>query len=571
MKKEVSGVRMVLGYFGIFLVLVGIITAVPMVMMVYPGESKCYIDFLIPVTIDIVLGLILYFVFLCGRKRAKFLRHQDSVLLVAVWLAAIVSGAAPMFIAGIRGEMEMTFSEAIFETTSAYSTTGLNVFKDFLDSPDAFCPHVFTFLRSWMQFIGGVGFVLILASILGGNTSMSLYQGEGHNDRILASLRKTAQVILGIYSAYMVVGALALFLSGLPLFDAFNISMCALSGGGLSLRSSNIAFYEAYEGEILNYHFENGVKVMEVGNGAFFPVNFVAIEIIMMVLVTLSAVSFVLHTFVLTGKWKKFLLDEETRFGIISFFLLFAFSYGGYLTVALSATSVDTEDLGKAAMDCAFYIVGSATTSGFSNTDLPRFLSLGEPLFFASILAMFMGGGVGSTGGGMKQYRVVTCLKSLYYSLRYRFLSAHSFRPKTIYRYGKMQELDDDTVSEAYHYGLLFLAMVVISVLIGCIAPNGDEPYTQMDLPSVLYNVVSASSNTGYGVSDFLAYRRIFGASSWGYNLTLWVLTIDMFLGRLEIIPLFYALSNIPKEIKYRASLRKAERSGILAEKGAES
>ena len=89
-----------------------------------------------------------------------------------------------------------------------------------------------------------------------------------------------------------------------------------------------------------------------------------------------------------------------------------------------------------------------------------------------------------------------------------------------------------------------------------------------MDLPTVLYNVVSASSNTGYGVSDFIAYRRIVGASSWGYNLTLWVLTVDMFLGRLEIIPLFYALSNIPEEVKYRASRRKAERSVLLEKEG---
>ena len=97
MKKEVSGPKMVLGYLGIFLVLVGIITAFPMVMMVYPGESDCAIAFLIPVLFDILVGLVLYFVFLCGRRRAKFLRHEDSFLLVAVWLFAILSGAAPMF------------------------------------------------------------------------------------------------------------------------------------------------------------------------------------------------------------------------------------------------------------------------------------------------------------------------------------------------------------------------------------------------------------------------------------------------------------------------------------------
>lgn len=552
---------MLLGYLGIFLVLVGIISAVPMVMMAYPGESECWFNFALPVGIDIVLGLILYFAFLFKRKRTKFVRHQDSMLLVLTWLIAVLTGAAPMFIAGLRGQMEMTFSEAVFEVASAYSTTGLNVFKDFLDSPEAFCPHVYTFARSWFQFIGGVGFVLILASLLGGNASMRLYQGEGHNDRILASLRKTAQVILGIYTSYMVLGALALWLSGLPLFDAFNVSMCALSGGGLSPRVSNIAAYEAYEGQILNYHFENGVKVMESGNGAYFPVCFLSIEIVMMVLVTLSAVSFVLHTFVLSGKFKKFFRDDETIYGIVSFLAFFLYSFGGFLL--LEWHEHPEIPLDKAAMDVAFYLVGSATNSGFSNTDLPTFMNLGQPLFFASILVMFIGGGVGSTAGGMKQYRFVVSVKSLFYSIRYRFLSSHQLYPKITYRYGKKKELDEETVLEAQHYGLLFLAMVLIATGIGILAPDGDAPFTEMNLSTVLYNVVSAASNTGYGVSDFIAYRAIFGASSWAYNLTIWVLTLCMFLGRLEIMPIFYAFSNVGEEIHYHRAKRKAERSSL--------
>ena len=90
---------MLLGYLGIFLVLVGFITAFPMVMMVYPGETACWFNFVLPTGIDVVLGLFLYFVFLFKRKRTKFVRHQDAMLLVLVWLTAILSGAAPMFIA----------------------------------------------------------------------------------------------------------------------------------------------------------------------------------------------------------------------------------------------------------------------------------------------------------------------------------------------------------------------------------------------------------------------------------------------------------------------------------------
>ena len=116
-RKETRVFAMVLGYLGLFMILIGIITTIPLFMCFYPGESECWMDFVIPAGINVVLGLLLYFCFLFKRKTTKFVRYEDSQLLFLIWILAIVSGAAPMFIACARGEMDMDFSEAIFEAT----------------------------------------------------------------------------------------------------------------------------------------------------------------------------------------------------------------------------------------------------------------------------------------------------------------------------------------------------------------------------------------------------------------------------------------------------------------------
>ena len=269
----------------------------------------------------------------------------------------------------------MSFSESFFESASAYSTTGLSSFKDFVDgrfvfdsvpgqyhfeAGASFCPRIFCFHRAQMQSVGGVGLVLLLPMVLGESGGMSLYVGEGHGDRLLPNLRRSATRIFGIYLLYNIVGALALFLAGMEPYDAVVTSMSALSGGGFSPRSSNIAFYSG----------------AGVGNG-FYPASSLAIEIVMMLLVILSGISFVLHTFLLSGRFKDFFKDDEVRFFLSM--LLF-----GFLVSLFGAMFEQKNVLGKEFFDdlptnirnVLFYVVSAETTSGFANTSLTHPLSL---------------------------------------------------------------------------------------------------------------------------------------------------------------------------------------------------
>ena len=558
-KQQVTGFRLVAGYFGVFMILIGLLTAVPMLVPAfYPAEWEALPVYAGIVVFDVIVGISLYFAFIWRRPRMRFLRHEESMLLVLAWLAAIVSGAAPFFIFHLMGKSlsDMSFSASIFESTSGYTTTGLTLFRDFVGVDDAFCPHVLTFHRAWLNFVGGMGLVLILASVLGGAGGVSLYVSEGHSDKLLPNIAKSAKLIFGIYLFYAVLGFFALILAGMPVFDAVCHSMSAISGGGFSCRDANIGYYRIHDGEFLD--------------GWFRPVNSMVIEIVIIVLVVLGALSFVMHTYLLRLKFKKAFQDSEIRFMFCFVLFCLAIAFFGSLAYTSSQRVSFFDQGGEVFRQVLFYTVGSVTTSGFASTtgDASHFafhlaesggtIYLGHILILVCIVMMLAGGGAGSTAGGIKQLRLMTMSKHIYYSLRYRFASIHQRYPKLVIRYGSVKELDDDSVRDGFQYMALFLLLFVVSIIVVLIA--GGATY---NLQSAAFDVASAISNTG--LSLVIGPDYVPKDASAGRYVIVWVYTIGMFLGRLEILPAAYAFANIGEEVHHFHQLRrKARRDAIV-------
>ena len=557
-RKEVGGLLLVLGYLGIFMILIGMISLIPMIVVAfYPREFSALPIFGSVAGVNIIVGLALYFALLWRRPRSRFRRHGESALLMLTWICAIISGAAPFFIAGLLGEMNMTFSASFFESTSGYSTTGLTLFEDFIDVPGAFCPHVFTFHRALTNFIGGVGLVLLVASVLGaGGGGVALYVSEGHSDRLLPNIAKTAKLIFGIYTFYTVLGIIALLLAGMPIFDAVCHSMSALSGGGFSPRANNVAAFRAFDGQTLR------------AEGGILPVNSLAIEIIVMVLVCLSAISFMLHTFLLRGRIKDFFRDDEIRYIlIVETALLVLGFFSALIATAPMRGGGFFGDGGEIARMSFFYTIGSLTNSGFASTASSGFayhiteggsaIFLGHGFIVVLIFLMLVGGGAGSSAGGIKQYRVAVAVKSIYYSMRYRFASIHERYPRLTYRYGEIKKLDEATVLEANHYILLFTAMYVVLTSVMLIADPGTYSFE-----TAAFDMASAVSNTGLSWIVGPAYAATRTPASF---VCVWAMSIGMLLGRLEILPAAYAVANVGNEIRYHHHERVRRRRAAIA------
>jgi trk system potassium uptake protein TrkH len=530
MRKTAMGNRLVFGYLGIFLMFEGFVTAVPLAMLAfYPSEYKAVWDFAIPAAFGVLLGLVLFLSCIAGRPKGHFARHDDALLLVLLWISAVILGAVPFYLTKFPAlnfgdadmNLDMSVSACFFESMSGYSATGLTVLpeKAYLSGVDSSlysAAHVFLFHRAFMQFIGGIGLVLIVAGAISDRYNLKLYFAEGHNDKLMPNLGKSAKLIFGIYFGYIAVGALSLWLAGMTPFDAICHSTAALATGGFSTRYASIVYYQD--------------SSVYPGNGIF-PNNVIAIEIILMVLMLLGATNFVLHTFLLRGKWKQFIKDIEVR---LSFWLLVIFTLMTTFSTLYLYDGGKGIALGMSFRYSIFNVVSSMTTTGFVNYQSAPFL-LGEVALFSGILLMAVGGGLGSTSGGIKGYRFGLLLKDFYYSIRYRFSSSRMINPNPVYRLGELKEEDDESSMEAHNYTLLYLLFFLSGAMVLLFLPG-------VGVQEGTYEFMSALSGTGITVIDYFAYEKAYPSA---YPWLLWILSTGMFFGRLEILPVHFAFVRV--------------------------
>ena len=216
--------KLVFFYLSIFIALIGIIQLLPLLVIPFYPEDIAYAKcFLIPGIAACVIGTLMYH-FLKDTEVTKLEHYYDSVLVILIWTCAINISTIPWMLKG-----DYNFSQAAFEMTSGFSTTGLSV----VDVENT--PKIFLMFRSITLFFGGVGLVLIMTSAFSDRYGLNLYNAEGHSDRLMPNLAKSARLILSFYSAYIFCGSLAYVLAGMPVFDAFNTAIAANSTGGFSV------------------------------------------------------------------------------------------------------------------------------------------------------------------------------------------------------------------------------------------------------------------------------------------------------------------------------------------------
>jgi trk system potassium uptake protein TrkH len=539
--RTAGGYKLIFGYLGIFIALIGVITLIPLLMIAfYWDEWRCWADFAIPGLASIVLGLGLFFGFLYKAEKQQLAKHQDSVLLVLIWLFAVAMGAFPFFLMGkVDGAAHTySYSEAFFESTSGYATTGFTVFLDVLDAKaaygiDAFCPHVFLFYRSFTQFIGGVGLVLIVASVISDRYGMKLYYAEGHNDKLLPNLAKSAKFILSIYTAYIVLGTLALWLFGMDWFEALNHSIAALATGGFSTRSTSITYF---------------IDSAYTGNGLL-PYNQVGMEITMCVLMLLGATSFVLHLSIITFKWKKFFKDCEVRFiAVFLIVVILLMSLGISIQYENMNSAGEIGSYGTSFWNALHYATFQAisclTTTGFSN--VAAIVHLGSGALFLSVICMIIGGGMGSTAGAIKQYRVIVIAKEIYWDFKYRLTPSRMMYPHLITRAGETKEVDVSEYRDCSLYALFYLSVLAVGSLALSYLPG-------YNFQEGIYEFASGLSGTGNTIIDFIAYKASYAL--YQYDISLWILSFAMFIGRLEIVPVYFAIYRATRDIFHKETV----------------
>lgn len=478
-KKVVSGYPLLLGYLGYFLMMIGMIILIPLLtILFYPGDAGESKLFIIPGVVAIIIGYLLSLI-LRGKETAKLDRHQDILLIFLIWIIAIFISAFPFILSG-----NYNFTQAIFESTSGYSTTGLTVVDVTVTS------HIFLLYRSLLQFFGGVGLVLVLTSAISDKYGMKLYHAEGHNDKLLPNLAKSARLILSIYSLYIIIGSILYTLFGMSFFDAINHAIASVSTGGFSTKTASIGHYQS------------------------FP-----IELITIVLMLLGSTNLIIHLMIFKTKFKKAFHHIEVKL-----LILITIIFLPMMTLSFMQSSGDTF-LNSLRLG-VFQFVSSITTTGFQTVD--QFSGLPHIINFSVIILMVIGGGIGSTSGGIKQYRVALLLKSLYWNIRDKMSHQRTIHTNYIQKFGKDVEIAPDELQNNQSFILLYLLVLAFGTFVFSI-----YGYT---LEESLFEFASALGTVGLSIGVISYHLE---------PVLLWITTLGMLMGRLEFYIIIMAFSKL--------------------------
>ena len=485
-RKITSGYPLIINYLGIFAIMIGIINMLPLFLLIFhPEESYLAFDFLIPGLSSICIGACVVFLFR-GREKGRLERHQDAILVVSIWITAILISSMPFLLTG-----NYSFTQSVFEATSGYSTTGLTVVAVEQSS------SMILVFRSLLQFFGGVGLVLVLTSAISDKFGMRLYSAEGHSDKLVPNLIRSARTILSIYVGYIIFGMISFIAFGMTPFDAFNHAIAAVATGGFSTKAASIGHY-----------------------------NHVGIEITTIVLMILGGTNFFIHLMLLKGKFKNVFKHVEIKLlGILTLIFLPLFIYN-----LLQFTSVPFLTSLRISV---FQFFSAITGTGYQTVQsfqlLPSFFNLGI------ILLMVLGAGMGSTAGGMKQYRVALAFKSMYWNVKEQLSHKKTIRTHFINRLGTKTVVDKDDVIQNHSFLMIYVIVLIIGTFI--FASYGHS------IRDSLFEFASALGTVGLSVGVTGAHAP---------NGILWTAIVGMFLGRLEFYVVFIAIAKISLDFSKR-------------------
>lgn len=468
------------GYYSRILLILAALECVPLaVIPFYPGDARYVHAFLLPALI--FCGLAFVFALIIRKKPAtrQYVPPAVSASLPVVftWVSAILLGALPFVFGGRLG-----FVQALFESASGWTTTGMTI----VNADEL--PAIFLFHRAFMQYAGGLGFVVIMGILVEGRRITGLYNAEVHPEGIMPNIRRTSVTITLIYLVSLVIGTAAYVIAKMPVFDAICHTMSALSTAGFSTKSASI--------------------------GAF---GSLPVEIITIVLMLIGMTNFAALLLFASFRFRRLFEMTEVRF------------LGKVLLAAIPVTALSLYFSGKlgflhSVREAAFAVVSILSTTGFSTADY-----LAYPAFAVGILLLliFIGGMTGSTAGGIKLLRASVLLRATKANITKRLGSS---RRVTVLRYTRPNgtaNIDGKLISDTYEFVAVYIAIIAAGTLLITL-------FSRVPLHDAFYEFAAAIGTLG--ISN--------GVSAQANAPTLLVLIFGMILGRLEMYIVFIGITE---------------------------
>ncbi len=456
---------------GILLIILGVFMLAPYAtQLIYDENSSSFFSSSI---ITIIIGILIVLTSLTKEKQLNL--RQAFLFSSLAWISIAFFGSIPF----VLSNLQLSFSEAFFESMSGITTTGSTVILD-LDSS----PKSILLWRAIMQWLGGIGIIVMATTVLpllkvGG---MQLFQLDtSGTEKILPKTVEISVLIISIYTSLTILCALIYWLQGMSAFDSIAHSFTTLATGGFSTHNESIGFF-----------------------------NNPGIEITATIFIILGSIPFIAYLKFIKGNKKILLQDVQIRGFLyllsISIFIMFLYLFFNNSELSF----LDNLRISS------FNVLSILSGTGYVTDDFGLWGKF--PLIFFLFL-MFVGGCAGSTTCGIKIFR----LQILFLFLKTQIKKL--IYPNSIYLVNyNNQKIADGFVNSVilfiFSYLLLFFLVAIMLSITG------------LDFLSAISGAATAISNVGPGLGEMIGPNGNFSEVS---EISKWILSFAMLLGRLEI------------------------------------
>ena len=454
---------------GILQIILGASMFVPIIVQFIYSEIDS--SFFGASIVTIVFGALF---FLTNIDHDRKVNLQQAFLLTALsWLSVAVFGSLPF----IFSSMEMSITDAFFESMSGITTTGSTIISDLENAPKGIL-----LWRAILQWLGGIGIIVMAITLMPimnvGGMQLFKISSNDSSEKILPKSKEIALRLIYIYSALTAVCAISYWIFGMGKFDSLTHSMTTIATGGFSNYNQSIGYF-----------------------------NSIYIEISSMIFIILGSIPFIAYIKFLNGNKKIFTNDTQIK----SFLKIIILSI-----IILSFYLVLTNNENYSFRSIFFNTISILTGTGYVNAEFDSWGSFPITIFLA---LMFIGGCAGSTTCGVKIFRIQILYLFILNQLK-----------KIIYPKGVfLIKYDQNSVDEKFIASIIsfiFFYFVIFFILAALLSLTG------LDFITALSGAATSISNVGPGLGPIIGPNGDFSSLP---DISKWVLSVGMILGRLEL------------------------------------
>ena len=412
--------------------------------------------------------------FLSNLDHDKKLNLQQAFLLTALsWISIAIFGSLPFVFSSI----ELSITDSFFESMSGITTTGSTIISDLENAPKGLL-----LWRAILQWLGGIGIIVMAITLMPimnvGGMQLFKISSNDSSEKILPKSKEIALRLIYIYSGLTGLCAITYWIFGMGKFDSLTHSMTTIATGGFSNYNESIGYF-----------------------------NSLPIEVSSMFFIILGSIPFIAYIKFISGNKKIFLNDIQikTFLKIIIFTVII-------LTIYLLFSNHENFSL----RSIFFNTISILSGTGYVNAEFDRWGSFPITLFLA---LMFIGGCAGSTACGVKIFRIQILYLFILNQLK-----------KIIYPKGVFViKYDQSAVDEKFIASIIsfiYFYIVIFFILTALLSLTG------LDFITAISGAATSISNVGPGLGPIIGPNGDFSSLP---DLSKWILTVGMILGRLEL------------------------------------